>query len=32
MAVYNTGEIPRAVLAAIALTGLAATYWLQIMH
>jgi hypothetical protein len=32
MTLHNTGEIPRAILAAIALTGLAAIWWLQITH
>lgn len=32
MSLETTGEIPRAILAAIALFGLAAVYWLQVMH
>ena len=32
MTAYDTREIPRAILAAIALTGLALVWWLQVMR
>lgn len=32
MATYDTHEIPRAILAAIFLTGLALVWWLQVMR